>query len=155
LRSMRRSLGRGRAEAEEPTITLQGRGIVASLTAEWRRVLGTRAAFGLVVLAPVLRDAFYPRPYLTQILRDIPIAVVDNDLNDLSRQIVDTLDASGTVKVRVRTDRLEEARRSLDQRKVFAIVGIAPDTQRNVLKGNSVPVPVYIDATYLFLYRSA
>jgi len=155
LRSMRRNLGRGRREAEETPVALHGSGIPASLTAEWRRVLGTRAAFGLVILAPVLYGAFYPQPYLTQILRDIPIAVVDNDLNDLSRQIVDTLDASGTVKVRVRTDTLEEARRSLDQRKVFAIVGIAPDTQRNVLKGNSVPIPVYIDATYLFVTRSA
>jgi ABC-2 type transport system permease protein len=118
-------------------------------------VLGNRAAFGLLILAPVIYGAFYPQPYLTQILRDIPIAVVDNDLNDLSRQVVDTLDASGTVKVAVRTETLEEARRALDQRKVFAIVGIAPDTQRDILKGNTGPLPVYIDATYLFVYRSA
>jgi ABC-2 type transport system permease protein len=34
-------------------------------------------------------------------------------------------------------------------------VGIPPDTQRDVLKGNAVPLPVYIDATYLFLYKAA
>jgi ABC-2 type transport system permease protein len=155
LHSMRRSLGRGATEAEPPQLAPVRSGIAGSLAAEWRRVLGNRAAFGLLILAPVIYGAFYPQPYLTQILRDIPIAVVDNDLNDLSRQVVDTLDASGTVKVAVRTETLEEARRALDQRKVFAIVGIAPDTQRDILKGNTVPLPVYIDATYLFVYRSA
>jgi ABC-2 type transport system permease protein len=57
--------------------------------------------------------------------------------------------------VSVRADTLEEARRALDHGKVFAIVGIAPDTQRDVLKGNTVGLPVYVDATYLFLYKSA
>jgi ABC-2 type transport system permease protein len=55
----------------------------------------------------------------------------------------------------VRTDTLNEARRALDRGKVFAIVGIPPNTQRDVLKGNTVPLPVYVDATYLFLYKSA
>jgi ABC-2 type transport system permease protein len=33
-------------------------------------------------------------------------------------------------------------------------VGIPPRAQRDVLKGNTVPLPVYVDATYLFLYKS-
>ena len=131
------------------------RGIAANVAAEWRRVLANRGAFGLFILAPVIYGVFYPQPYRTQILRDVPIAVVDNDLNGFSREIVEALDASGSVKVAVRTDTLEEARRSLDRGKVFAIVGIPPDTQRDVLKGNAVPLPVYVDATYLFLYKSA
>jgi ABC-2 type transport system permease protein len=34
-------------------------------------------------------------------------------------------------------------------------VGIPPNAHRDVLKGITVPVPVYVDATYLFLYKSA
>ena len=49
-------------------------------------------------LAPLVYGIYYPQPYLNQILRKIPIAVVDNDLSDLSRRIVQTLDASGAVK---------------------------------------------------------
>ena len=101
-----------------------------------------------------LRRSSIRSPTSTQILRDVPIAVVDNDLNDLSREIVDALDAQ---RHRLRSlcapNTLEEARRFLDRGKVFAIVGIPPDTQRDVLKGNTVPLPVYVDATYLFMYQ--
>ena len=46
-------------------------------------------------LAPLIYGVYYPQPYLNQILRKVPIAVVDNDLSELSRRIVETLDASG------------------------------------------------------------
>jgi len=129
-------------------------GIGENMVAEWRRVLGNRAAFGLFILAPLIYGLFYPQPYRTEILRDVPIAVVDNDLNSLSREIIDALDASGSLKVALRTNTLAEARRFLDRGQAFAIVGIPPDTQRDVLKGNTVALPVYVDATYLFLYKA-
>jgi len=153
LNAMRNGLSASRAETQPSAADTAPRGIAGAVAAEWRRVLGNRGAFGLIILAPVIYGVFYPQPYLTQILRDVPIAVVDNDVNGLSREIVDALDASGSVKVAVRADSLEEARRFLDRGKVFAIVGIPPDTQRDVLKGNAVPLPVYVDATYLFLYK--
>src|SRR5207237_1262503 len=70
-------------------------GIGGAFAAEWRRVLRTRGAFILLVLAPLVYGFYYPQPYLNQILRKIPIAVVDNDLSELSRGIVQTLDAGG------------------------------------------------------------
>src|ERR1700755_1466633 len=107
-----------------------------------------------MVMAPLLYGAFYPQPYLNQILRKIPIAVVDNDLSDLSRQIVETLDASGALRVAVRGRSLGEARAAIDRREAFAAVEIPPDTERDVLKGITAHVPIYADATYLFVFRS-
>jgi ABC-2 type transport system permease protein len=34
------------------------------------------------------------------------------------------------------------------------VVGIPPGTERDVLKGNSVHIPIYADATYLFIFRT-
>ena len=65
-------------------------------------MLAIPGAFILLVVAPLVYGVFYPQPYLNQILRKIPIAVVDNDLSELSRRIVQTLDASGAVKVATR-----------------------------------------------------
>src|SRR6202022_1897676 len=53
---------------------------------------GIGGAFSVLFLAPLVYGIYYPQPYLNQILRKLPIAVVDNDLSDLSRQIVETLD---------------------------------------------------------------
>jgi ABC-2 type transport system permease protein len=130
------------------------RGIGGAFAAEWRRVLGMRSAFTLLFLAPLIYGIYYPQPYLNQILRKLPIAVVDNDLSDLSRQIIDTLDASGALSVVVRARTLAEAHTAIDRGRAFAAVEIPPDTERDVLKGITAHIPVYADATYLFMFRS-
>jgi ABC-2 type transport system permease protein len=137
-------------EAEETP-----RGIGGAFKAEWRRVLGARSAFTLLFLAPLVYGVYYPQPYLNQILRKLPIAVVDNDLSDLSRQIVETLDASGALSVVVRARTLAEARAAIDRGQAFAAVEIPPNTERDVLKGITAHIPIYADATYLFIFRSS
>src|SRR5262249_57504984 len=96
----------------------------------------------LLFLAPVIYGVFYPQPYLNQILRKIPIAVVDNDLSELSRNIVQTLDASGAVSVAVRAETLAEAQAALDRGDAFAVVGIPPGTERDLLKGVTAHLPI-------------
>jgi ABC-2 type transport system permease protein len=129
-------------------------GLGGAFTGEWRRVLATRGPFSLLVVAPVLYGFFYPQPYLTQILRKVPIAVVDNDLSELSRRIVETLDASGAVRVAVRDRTLADAQAAVDRGEAFAVVGIPSGTQRDVFKGVAAHIPVYADATYLFVLRT-
>jgi ABC-2 type transport system permease protein len=130
------------------------RGIGGAFVAEWQRVLAMRGAFFLLVLGPIVYGFYYPQPYLNQILRKIPIVVVDADQSELSRGIVQTLDASGAVKVALRADTLVDARAALDRGDAFAVVGIPPGAERDMLKGSTVHVPIYADATYLFIFRT-
>jgi ABC-2 type transport system permease protein len=141
-------------EAEPAAASASPPGIGGAFVAEWRRVLAIRGAFMLLVVGPLVYGLYYPQPYLNQILRKIPIAVVDNDLSELSRNIVQTLDASGAVSVAVQAATLAEGRKALDRGDAFAVVGIPPGTERDVLKGNTAHIPIYADATYLFIFRS-
>jgi ABC-2 type transport system permease protein len=153
-----RSIARSRASAApapEPILAQSApRGIGGAFVTEWRRVLAVRGAFLLLVVAPIVYGIYYPQPYLNQILRKIPIVVVDNDLSELSRNIVQTLDASGAVKVAAQADTLAHAHVLLDRGEAFAVVGIPSGTERDVLKGITVHVPIYADATYLFIFRT-
>jgi ABC-2 type transport system permease protein len=143
-----------RAAAPQLPASAVPRGLGGAFVAEWRRVLALRGAFILLIVAPLVYGIYYPQPYLGQVLRKVPIVVVDADQTELSRRIVQTLDASGAVRVALRADTLADARAALDRGEAFAVVGIPPGTERDVLKGTTVHVPVYADATYLFLYRT-
>jgi ABC-2 type transport system permease protein len=134
--------------------TAPPRGAGGAFVAEWRRVLALRGAFILLVLAPLVYGIYYPQPYLNQILRKIPIAVVDSDQSELSRRIIETLDASGAVSVTTRAADLGAARAALDRGGAFAVVGIPPGAERDVLKGSVIHIPIYADATYLFIFRT-
>ncbi|MGJ4939393.1 ABC transporter permease [Bradyrhizobium sp. HKCCYLS1011] len=144
-----RTLERG---PEDPALPQRDFGGV--FATEWRRVLSNRSVFSTLMLAPLIYGIYYPQPYLTQILHEVPVAVVDNDLTHLSQDIVQALDASGTVRVAVRAQTLEEARAALQRGKVFAILGIPPGTERDVLKGDIAHLPFYADATYLLIFKA-
>jgi ABC-2 type transport system permease protein len=139
---------------EPPPPAAAPRSVGEGFVAEWRRVLAMRGTFTLLVMAPLIYGVYYPQPYLGQILRKIPIAVVDNDLSELSQSIMQTLEASGAVSVAVRTNTLAEAHAAVNRGDAFAVVGIPPGTERDVLKGLSVHLPIYADATYLFGFRT-
>ena len=154
LRAIAASTPRTPREVEPAAAPAPSRGVGGAFVGEWRRVLAIRGAFMLLVVGPLVYGLYYPQPYLNQILRKIPIAVVDNDLSELSRNIVQTLDASGAVRVAVQAATVAEGRKALDRGDAFAVVEIPPGTERDVLKGTTVRVPIFADATYLFIFRS-
>lgn len=127
-------------------------GLVGSFVAEYRRVLRDRGVFGLIVMAPIIYGVFYPQPYLGQLVKDIPVAVVDDDNTDLSRRILQTLDAGEAVAVTARPASLAEAEQALARREVFGILNIPAGTQREVLKGNPARLPAFVDSAYFLLY---
>jgi ABC-2 type transport system permease protein len=128
-------------------------GIGGAFVGEWRRALGDRGVLGLFVIAPVLYGLYYPQPYLGQLIRDVPIAVVDNDRSALSRQLIQTLDAHEAVDVAVRADTLADAQRAVFERRAFAILEVPVNTEREVLKGNQARLPAYVDSTYFMLFN--
>jgi ABC-2 type transport system permease protein len=154
LRSVAARVGREAPRPEPGPPDAAPRSVGEAFAAEWARVLGMRGPFAILIMAPLIYAVFYPQPYLGQILRKIPIAVVDNDLSDLSQSIVQTLEASGAVSVAVRANTLAEAHAAVDRGEAFAVVGIPPGTERDVLKGMAAHVPIYADATYLFIFRT-
>jgi hypothetical protein len=56
--------------------------------------------------------------------------------------------------VAFRAATLADARAMLDRGNAFAVVGIPPGTERDVLKGTTVHIPIYADATYMFIFRT-
>ena len=127
-------------------------GIVSAFVSEYGRALGNRGAFGLFVLAPLIYGVFYPQPYLGQLIRAVPIAVVDDDSSELSRQLVQGLNAHEAIRVAVRASTLAEAQAALARREVFGILDIPAGTEREVLAGRRARLPAYVDSAYFLLY---
>jgi ABC-2 type transport system permease protein len=137
----------------EPAVRLRyGRGVAIAMGNEVQRILGDRGVLGLIVLAPVAYGALYPQPYLGQVLRSIPIAVVDQDHTELSRDLVQTLDSDEAISVKVRSETLADAQAALNRHEVFAILAIPKDTERQVLRGEQARIAAYVDAAYFLLY---
>ena len=142
------------ASAEAAQQPRPGRiGIVRAFAEEYGRVIRDRSAFGLIVMAPMIYGVFYPQPYLGQLIKDIPIAIVDDDSSDVSRTIIQAINADEAVKVALRSTTLAEAQAALARREVFGILNIPAGTEREVLKGDQANLPAYVDSAYFLLYN--
>jgi ABC-2 type transport system permease protein len=130
-----------------------GRGVVGGFAGEWRRVLADRGVFSMMIIAPAFYGIFYPQPYLGQLVRKIPIAVVDDDNTELSRRLIQTLDADEAISVAIRAPALDVAQQALFDRRVFSILEIPPNTERDVLKGNAARLPAYVDSSYFLVFN--
>jgi ABC-2 type transport system permease protein len=152
-----RAIARRPVPAAEPAPPPDGsvRGVAGFFAAEYGRVLRDRGAFGLIVLGPVLYGILYPQAYLGQLIRGVPIAVVDDDDTALSRQLIQALNADEATAVAARPVTLAEAQAALMRREVFGILEIPAGTERDVLKGDRARLPAYVDSAYFLLYNRA
>jgi ABC-2 type transport system permease protein len=122
------------------------------MVAELRRVVADPGVFGFIVLAPLIYGLLYPQPYLGQLLRDLPIAVVDQDHSEVSRELAQTLDADEALTVAASPATLAEAQQAMARRQVFAIVFIPAGAERDILKGDAAHIAAYVDSAYFLLY---
>lgn len=141
-------------EPAEPPLALQpGRiGLVLGFTNELSRIMRDRGVFGLIVLGPIIYGFLYPQPYVNQLIRDVPVAVVDQDNSEIGRNVVQALDAHEGIRITQRTATLAEAEDLLARGAVFGIIHIPSGTHRDILRGNRASVPTYVDSAYLMIY---
>lgn len=130
-------------------------GVAGAFAAEYSRVLRDSGAFGLIVLGPLIYAVLYPQPYLGQLLRDIPVAVVDEDNTEVSRALVQAIDAHEGLAVAARPTSLVAGREAIAAREIYAVLGIPAGTERDVLAGRPARIPAYVDAAYFLIYSRA
>src|SRR5207245_1071057 len=102
----------------------------------------------------VIYGLFYPTPYLRQLLRKVPVMVVDRDQTPLSRQVARWLDASEGAVIGGRTNNLDAAQEAVRAGTVGGVVLIPKDFEKKVLRGEPAYMAAYADASYLLVYRT-
>jgi len=120
-----------------------------------RNIVRQKETLTLLFGASILYSFFYPTPYLNQVLRDLPVVVVDRDHTALSRPLIRWLDASEAASVSSRSEDLNAAQDSVRAGVAGAALLIPQDLERHVLRREPAYVEAYVDASYLLVYSTA
>jgi ABC-2 type transport system permease protein len=129
------------------------KGLLEVFRSEFGRIFTVRPAFGVMVIGAVFYALLYPQPYLNEALRNVPIAVVDRDGTQASRDFTRRVDATSDVAVTMVLPDLASAEREVHARKVDGILVIPQYFERELLHGRSSPVALYADASYFLIYQ--
>jgi ABC-2 type transport system permease protein len=78
-------------------------------------------------------------------VKDLPIAVVDQDHSSLSVKIANALDAASDVAVVMHAQDVFQAKKALEEGQIEAFVLIPPATEKSIYSNNLAPIPITIN----------
>lgn len=124
----------------------------------WRRefrLVTTDVGVMLFFIAlPLAYPIVYTLIYNPEVVRDIPIAVVDNCRSQQSRELARMADATEAMEVAGYAASLSEARRWMDEKGVYGIMVIPQDYSQKLGRGEQAVVSFYSDMSLLLRYRA-
>lgn len=123
------------------------REVAAAVLAIW----ADKGARSTMLGATLFFSVFFPQPYLNEVVRDMPVAVVDQDGSTLSRELIRRIDAADAVAVARYAPDLPSARAFFLTREVYGIVVVPPKFERDVLAGRAAPIAAFSDGGYFLL----
>ncbi len=129
------------------------RQIASVMRIELREIATDGGVLLIMVFAIFIYSSLYGAAYGSEVLREVPIAVVDESGTTSSRELVRTMDDGADASVAYVVQDIEEARRLLYERKVYGVTYIPSDYERKILGGEQANVAIYCDASYFLIYR--
>lgn len=126
--------------------------MLAGLALAWRILTTDSQVRAVAIFAPIVLSLVSPLPYLGEVARDIPIAVVDLDRSDTSRTFSRLLSAHESVRA-TSLPSLAEARVAFYRREVQGAVLVPFGFERSLYRGESALLASYSDASYFLVNR--
>lgn len=106
--------------------------------------IGTNISVLIVlILGNVGYGFLYNLLYNTNVYRNAPIAVVDMSQSDISRHLIDYIDATQQVEVSLKTQNYDEARQMLIERKIVGFLYIPSELKEQLMRGNQAKCIIY------------
>ena len=126
-------------------------GFLHNTCAVMRREMGrlTRQPmyFVLMIVLPVVSFAFFALLFNQGAIRNIPIAVLDQDNTTLSRKAVQMIDDTPTAMVAYGIQGMDEGERLMREGRVMAIVQIPAFFEKNILSNSQTHLENYVSGT--------
>jgi ABC-2 type transport system permease protein len=120
---------------------------------EYKRLFSDKGVLVFFVGVQIFYPIVYPIPLYYQHVREVPVAVVDNDNSVMSRQLLRMIDATENIRIAERKLTIEDMRNDFYKGSINGMIVIPKDFEKSLLKGERTAVAVYTDARYFMIYR--
>lgn len=121
---------------------------------ETKKIVRDEGLLIFTVLLPLLYPLLYSWIYNNEVVRDVPVAVVDNSDSKLSRKLTSMLDASPDVETAYRCGSLEEARRLIGLQEVYGVIYIPEDFETRISRMEQSTVSLYCNMALMLTYKA-
>ncbi len=121
---------------------------------EYIRILRSPSVLVIFFAATLLYPLLYGMIYKNELLRDVPVAVVDMSNSSLSRLFLNRLDATPEINISNKCHSLDEAKDLFYKHQVHAILIISNDFATQINQGCQTYISAYFDMSSFVYYKT-
>lgn len=120
---------------------------------EFKLILSDPGIILFITFLPLAYPIIYSLIYNPELVKDVPMVVIDSDRTPLSRELVRNLGACDQVWIKGYAANLPEAKRAMDSHECFAILEIPSGFEEKVGRLETANAVMYADMSLLLRYR--
>ena len=120
---------------------------------EYKNIFKDSGVIMLFIIAVFAYPLIYSFAYDNELVKEVPVIVVDQSKSPLSRKLISMLDATFEVKVQEVTANFQEGKTSFEKSNTHGVIVIPKDFEKKILSFQTATVSVYADAAYMIIYK--
>ena len=124
-----------------------------TIRTEWDAIKNDKAIIGIFLSITMIILVAYTFIYSNQVLRKVPIGVVNQDASKLSRDYIAMLNSSEGIKTNSTYSDLQEAKVAYYEKAIRGIIIIPKDFEKNIRSGKQVTITTFSDASNMLFYK--
>lgn len=137
------------------TVRSYRRQLYAVMRNEYATIFSDKGVMLVMVFALLIYPTIYSLGYGAEVLRNVPVGVVDMSKTSASRKLVDAINMGPNTVVAYELSDMVEAQKKFYDRDIYGILYIPNDYEQKLLGGQMATVSIYLDASYMLMYRQA
>ena len=122
-------------------------------TGELKECFRDSGAVVMFIVGMIAYPVAYSIGYLKEVVRDIPVAVVDLDHSSLSRQLSRMTDATEQLTVLYKPASMKDAETLFYNGDIAGVILIPSNFEKSIYSGKQAGISVYSDAGHFLLYK--
>ncbi len=121
---------------------------------EFAQIRNSRITLFFYSLFPLIIFLCFSIVYKNEIIREIPVAIIDEDKSDLSRTIIQYIESSPSMKIISFCNTQDEVKEEFLRGKIHGAFYFPSELSRNIKSGKQSDVIMFIDASNLLISNS-
>jgi len=121
---------------------------------EFRLIFSDVGVMILIFAVPLIYPVLYSFIYYPEVVRDLPVAVVDLSKSSDSRKFIRNLNATGELSVLCQPNSMEEAITLFKKRDIRGIVQIPETFSNDIAQKRQTTISAYADMEFFLYYKA-
>lgn len=121
---------------------------------EIKKIFKDEAMLIFFILVPLLYPLLYSWIYTNEVVREVPVAVVDMSRSSMSREFIRKFDASPDTRVAFYCNSVDEAKNLIGKQEAFGILYFPTDFNINTNRMEQSHVSIYSDMSFMLYYKN-